>query len=307
MSQPQRCAIAIETSSRIGSVALVHGDSVIAEQTFAHGLQHAAEMLPQLDRLCRAQGWSPRDLTELFLSIGPGSFTGLRIAVAMAKSLALATGVKLVAVPSLRVLVENAPPSATHAVAALDAKRGQVYAATFHRAAPPPRANATANAAPGPVPATSEGPGDGRKGDNGGKGDIHRFFDNEKMDVTFSVAGASAGPGVSAATGPSASVDPGACDWIETEPPRLDTLEAILSRSPRPVHLIGDAIAYHRDALDKHDPGVILAPEETWRPQARTVARLGIAMAAAGLFTDPMTLRPLYIRRPEAEEKWEAR
>ena len=50
---------------------------------------------------------------------------------------------------------------------------------------------------------------------------------------------------------------------------------------------------------------IILTPEESWRPRAAVVAYLGHALARAGHFTDPDRLTPLYLRRPEAEEKWE--
>src|SRR5918998_5732442 len=101
-------ALAIETSGRAGSVAVVDEGHVVAEEQFPHGLQHAAQVVPILDRLCRARGWAPRDVEELYVSVGPGSFTGLRIGITLAKTMALATGVKLVPVPTARVLVENA-------------------------------------------------------------------------------------------------------------------------------------------------------------------------------------------------------
>src|SRR5690606_23442817 len=100
---------------------------------FPHGLRHAAEMVPLLDGLCRNRDWSPRDVEALLVSIGPGSFTGLRIAVTLAKTMALATGVKLVAVPSVEVLVRNAPPEARHVMVVLDAKRDQIFTARFER------------------------------------------------------------------------------------------------------------------------------------------------------------------------------
>ena len=128
-------ALALETSGRIGSVAAVVDGTAVAEEQFAHGLQHAAQIVPIIDRLCRAQGWEPGDVNELYVSAGPGSFTGLRIAVTLAKTMALATGVKLVAVPSVRVLAENAPPDAQHVVIVLDAKRDQIFTARFERVA----------------------------------------------------------------------------------------------------------------------------------------------------------------------------
>ncbi len=128
-------SLAIETSGRTGSIALGENGRVIAESQFPHGLKHAAEIIPIIDRLCREQGWQPGALQELYVSAGPGSFTGLRIGITLAKTLAFATGVKLVAVPTVRVLVENAPAEAMHAIIVLDAKRDQIYTARFERQA----------------------------------------------------------------------------------------------------------------------------------------------------------------------------
>ena len=127
-------ALAIETSGRIGSVALIDENGVIEEREFAHGLQHAAMLIPLIDELCQKRGWKPMELREVYVSVGPGSFTGLRIGITLAKTLAFATGAKLVAVPSMRVLVENASDEAKHAIIVLDAKREQVFTARFERA-----------------------------------------------------------------------------------------------------------------------------------------------------------------------------
>jgi tRNA threonylcarbamoyladenosine biosynthesis protein TsaB len=125
--------LAIETSSRIGSVALAEDGKTLAQETFPHGLQNAARIVPAIDALCRQLGWTSRDLREIYVSAGPGSFTGLRIGITLAKTLAYATGALLVTVPSVRGLVENAPSDATHVVIVLDAKRDQIFTATFQR------------------------------------------------------------------------------------------------------------------------------------------------------------------------------
>jgi tRNA threonylcarbamoyladenosine biosynthesis protein TsaB len=223
-------AVAIETSGRIGSVAVVRDGAVVTEEQFPHGLQHAAHVVPIIDRLTRAQGWSPRDVEELYVSIGPGSFTGLRIGVTLAKTMALATGVKLVAVPTVRVLAENAPPEARHVLVVLDAKRNQIFTARFER---------------------------------------------------------------------------GGGEWIEREPAHLDSLEAMLGRAPRPVHLLGEGVPYHEKFLPKGDPMVIVTPAENWRARASAVAKIGVEMSKREEYTDAFELVPIYIRRPEAEEKWD--
>src|SRR5882672_6699809 len=126
-------ALAIETSGRVGSVALVDEAGAIEEEQFPHGLQHAAGLIPLIDKLCSARRWTAADLQEVYVSAGPGSFTGLRIGITLAKTLAFAMGVKLVAVPTMRVLVENAPSEARHVIVALDAKREQIFTGRFEK------------------------------------------------------------------------------------------------------------------------------------------------------------------------------
>ena len=125
--------LAIETSSRIGTLALIEEGRVVAEDRFPHGLQHAAQLVLRIDQLCRCRGCGPRDLEELYVSIGPGSFTGLRIGITLAKTLAFATGSRIVAVPTVRVLAQNAPADARDLIVLLDAKRGQIFTARFAR------------------------------------------------------------------------------------------------------------------------------------------------------------------------------
>ena len=224
--------VAIETSGRVGSIAVVRDGAVVVEEQFPHGLQHAAQIVPIIDRLTRAQGWSPRDVEELYVSIGPGSFTGLRISVTLAKTMALATGVKLVAVPTARVLAENAPPDARHVVIVLDAKRDQIFTARFARA-----------------------------GDS----------------------------------------------WVEREPAHLDVLPAMIARAPRPVHLLGEGIPFHEKFRPKDDAAVIIMPPDSWRARASAVAKIGTGMSKRNEFSDRFALVPIYIRRPEAEEKFDQR
>lgn len=127
------CAIAIETTSRQGEAALVEAGRVVAQGTFAAGVRHAAGLLPLIDGLCRGRGWSPRKIDEIYVSIGPGGFTGTRIGVTFAKTFAFATGARIVPVPTSRVLVENAPAEARHALIVVDARRGKVWTERFTR------------------------------------------------------------------------------------------------------------------------------------------------------------------------------
>ena len=76
-----------------------------------------------------------------------------------------------------------------------------------------------------------------------------------------------------------------------------------LARCPRPLALLGEGIPYHRQAID--ESGATVLPEPLWSPRAVHVYLVGKRMADAGQFTPGADLLPLYIRRPEAEEKWE--
>ncbi len=77
----------------------------------------------------------------------------------------------------------------------------------------------------------------------------------------------------------------------------------MLAKSPRPLHLLGEGIPYHKKFIPADDPEIQIAEESRWRPHARTVATLGWNLAREENFIDPVALKPIYIRRPEAEEK----
>jgi tRNA threonylcarbamoyladenosine biosynthesis protein TsaB len=228
-------ALALETSGRVGSIALVEDGQVVVEETFPHGLQHAATVLPMIDRLTKSRGWQPNQLDHVYVSVGPGSFTGLRIGVTLAKTLALSVGCKVVAVPTSRVLLLNLPAEAREAIIVLDAKRGQIFTARYTRTP-----------------------------------------DVDPSDLKMA--------------------------WTGNEPEHLDTLNAMLNRAGRPVHLIGEGIPYHRAAIPDV-PQVIVTDEDAWRARADAVARIGADMAHSGMFADPYKITPIYVRLPEAEEK----
>ena len=125
--------VAIETSSRVGSVAVARGPKLLAERRFSQSMRHAVELMPGIADLTREQGWKPTDIQQIYVSIGPGSFTGVRIAIAIARAISQCTGAGLIAVPTLDVLAANAPADTSHLAVILDAKRGQVYAGRYGR------------------------------------------------------------------------------------------------------------------------------------------------------------------------------
>jgi tRNA threonylcarbamoyladenosine biosynthesis protein TsaB len=227
--------LALETSGRVGSVALAVDGQAVASDTFDYGLSNAARLLPIIDALCRGRGWQANDLREIYVSIGPGSFTGLRIGATLVKTLAFATGAVIAAVPTLLVLASNAPAEVRDLIVLLDAKRGMIFTARFHREA-------------------------------GG-------------------------------------------EWEAAEGAHLDTLSAILGRARAqvsgPIYLTGDGLDFHRQEIggggEIHE-----LPRELWTGHAGVVARLGRQMLGRGEATAADRLVPVYVRRPEAEEKADA-
>jgi tRNA threonylcarbamoyladenosine biosynthesis protein TsaB len=133
---PAAYNLAIETTTRTGSVTLGRGDERIATAELPPQRRHSVDLMPEIDRLCRARGIGPRDLAEIYISIGPGSFTGLRIGVTTAKTLAHVLNLKVVAVETLDVIAQNAPadlPTDAAVGVGVNLKGDTVYACLFRR------------------------------------------------------------------------------------------------------------------------------------------------------------------------------
>jgi len=125
--------LAIETATSAQSVALFEEDRLLAEISYEAKAHKGGLLLPAVDRLLKQAGLAAKDLGAVAVSVGPGSFTGLRVGLATAKGLALGTGAMLVGVPTLEVLAEGyAVPDVT-ICALLDARRGEVFMALFRR------------------------------------------------------------------------------------------------------------------------------------------------------------------------------
>ncbi len=225
--------LAFETSSDVGSIALGRGLKLLEARSLSGNKTHATELLPTVDALCRTHDVEPGKIGNVFVSIGPGSFTGLRIGLTAARMIALAGGARLVAVPTLEAIAHNAleaSPSPASVAVILDAKRGRVYSACFAR--------------------------------------------EQAGYVSLSAP---------------AEVDPA----------------EFLARRDRSCAVLGEGVLQHGAVVEAS--GLRTLPETLHRPRAEVIYRLGAARAQGGSFDDPRTLVPLYVRPPEAEEKWDRR
>ena len=224
--------VAIETSSRVGSVAVACGEQILGQRQFSKAMRHAVELMPTIRDLARAQGWKPSEIDQIYVSAGPGSFTGVRIAITIARAMQQAIGCQLISVPTVDVLAANAPREVVNLAVIMDAKRGQVYAASYQR------------------------------------------------DVASGELRRTAGP-------------------LLTDPAPL------LADAPRPLHILGEGIEYHRTVIAATHGVVMELDNSLWQPQAVMVHHVGLALARAGNFTQRNALLPVYLRKAEAQEVWE--
>jgi tRNA threonylcarbamoyladenosine biosynthesis protein TsaB len=132
--------LAIETSGRTGSVAIAVGEEMLSEVVFSEPMKHSAEIFPAIQDLLERFDRRPRQVGHIYVSIGPGSFTGLRIAVTLAKMMHLTNAARIVTVGTLDVIAANATDhikqkniEVDRIAAVLDAKRGQFFIAVYKR------------------------------------------------------------------------------------------------------------------------------------------------------------------------------
>ena len=247
--------LAVETSSRIGSVALALGGEILAETLFSTPLMHSAEIFPAITALLKRAKLKPGQIEHVYISAGPGSFTGLRIAVTLAKIMHLANAVKVIAVDTLDVIAYNvvdyigenvdtnrqsgkSKDSVEKIAIILDAKRGQFFTAVYNCC----------------------------------------FYEADLQNAVF-------------------------CKHFKKASPDslMSASEVIaeFAEMGKPIWLLGDGLVYHKDKFKSQ--GVCFFEQKYWSPRANKVHRLGWQLAGKGMFTDPVDLKPLYLRRPDVK------
>jgi len=123
--------LGIETATRTGGVAIVSEDGVLAEYTLNIEVTHSERLMSTVDRVFKDTGLRMASIDGFGVSIGPGSFTGLRIGLSTVKGLAFTTGKPVAAVPTLKALAWNTPHARYPVCPLLDARKKEVYAALY--------------------------------------------------------------------------------------------------------------------------------------------------------------------------------
>ncbi|MEN6384070.1 MAG: tRNA (adenosine(37)-N6)-threonylcarbamoyltransferase complex dimerization subunit type 1 TsaB [Phycisphaerales bacterium] len=225
----QKLSLALETTGRIGSVAIGIDGKLSDEKTFSAPLRHNAELFDTINSLLKQISKTADQINEIFISIGPGSFTGVRISVTVAKMMALANKSKIVAVNTSDAIALNTDdPSINKIATIIDAKRGQFFIAVFQKK--------------------------------------ENLWEKIQSDCMMTA----------------------------------DEFKQQLDNEP--IWLLGEGLLYYSKKFETEN--IKILNEKYWSPKASNVFKLGIQLAQQEKFADPVALVPLYIRKPEAEEKW---
>lgn len=125
--------LAVETATSWQSVAILDGDVVLAKEEQDAGAAHGMLLLPAIDRLLTRAGLRLIDLDGLACSIGPGSFTGIRVGIATCLGLRAATDLPVALVPTLEAMASGVITTARSICPTLPGRTGELYWALFRR------------------------------------------------------------------------------------------------------------------------------------------------------------------------------
>lgn len=126
--------LAIETATKAASVAVISEEKFLAEITCEDIKAHSETLMPQIEEVLKISG--AKEIDAVAVSIGPGSFTGLRIGLAAAKALAYAWQIKIVGVPTLQAISFHFPTNSVTVLPMLDAQKNRAYVQKFLNCSP---------------------------------------------------------------------------------------------------------------------------------------------------------------------------
>lgn len=262
--------LALETATQPGSLAIVRGNVPLIHVALDPALKTTEQFALRIDEALREVQSAPADVGLLAVCLGPGSFTGLRIALTMGKVWAYAQRIPLVAISTLELLAEQVRRSAiSHGSAPL------VGSSSSSGSSP---ATSTQPTAAPPAPQT-----------------IAVCLDAQRQQW-FAATYRNEADRCQLQTGP-AVVHPQ--EWLDAWA-TTNSLAAVPSAEPSVVVTGGGLKHLSRWTVP---PGVLVGPSTLWQPDATLLAQLADEYRLRGELTDPWQVRPLYLRSSAAEER----
>ncbi|MDR0570865.1 MAG: tRNA (adenosine(37)-N6)-threonylcarbamoyltransferase complex dimerization subunit type 1 TsaB [Clostridiales Family XIII bacterium] len=257
--------LAIDTTGNKASVAIGGRNGVIAEERANEDLNHLKGLTLMADAIIKGNGYTYEDVKFIAVSEGPGSFTGIRIGVSTARALAQAWGLQTVSVPTLTSFVHNAPGYGGIVCPLFDARREQVYCGLYRLGQ-----NRTADGAQSCLaPLTEFG------------ADIY---------------------------GEAEILAPGAARSLGEIRGILEVADA--SRTDSEVMFFGDGLDRYAEDISEWASGfenltARFAEGETRYQRAASIIKMAYGMIARGETVSYDALKPVYLRKAEAERKLE--
>jgi tRNA threonylcarbamoyl adenosine modification protein YeaZ len=305
--------LAVETSGRIGSVVIALGEKILAEATFSAPIRHSAEIFPAISDILQRFSRKPEQIEQVHISVGPGSFTGLRIAVTLAKTLHLANAAKIVAVDTLDVIAANVT----------DYIKEENTTTAFHSEASPCHSerpvlpNSSSAAAEGaskvedPLSLSSTPIGERESPESiatildAKRGQffiaVYKRLHENTVSFLRNLSSTPIGEQESTSHYPLSAIR---YPLIKVFPDSLMTSSQFLAQfacDENPIWLLGDGLLYYKDKF-KADSTRFLE-QKYWSPRASKVHLLGWKKALTKQFEDPLTLTPNYLLRPDIKIK----
>ncbi len=224
--------LAIETATLMGGVALTSEDGLLAELRVSVKTTHSEQLMALVDRVLKSSETALREIDAFAVSIGPGSFTGLRIGLSTVKGFSVITGKPVLPVSTLEALAYQIPFSNHPLCPILDARKGELYTALF------------------------------------------RFKESQKIQRL----------------------------WED----QVRSPSALAEQISHPAIFLGNGLLHYGERLKKNlGDKLIFAPKQFWFPSALNIAELARQKWHEGSFDLSKPVLPHYVRRSEAEVKWE--
>jgi tRNA threonylcarbamoyladenosine biosynthesis protein TsaB len=123
----------IETSGRVGQIALAESSRIRSARKLDGARKHARDLVPLAAELFAECGWIPKNIDAVVVGRGPGSYTGLRVAIISAKTFAYAAGCKVIGIPTFAAIARQAPQDVSALEVIADAQQDKIYIQNFAR------------------------------------------------------------------------------------------------------------------------------------------------------------------------------